>query len=45
MYATEEWLERVIVVGVDKKPASVTLQTAKGDKVASAIHPTCDAVL
>ena len=30
MYATEEWLERVIIVGVDRKPTTVALKTAKG---------------
>ena len=44
VYATEEWLERVIVVGVDKKPTSVTLQTAKGEEETSlyvlAVHST-----
>lgn len=30
VYATEEWLERVIIVGVGRKPTTVTLKTAKG---------------
>ena len=38
VYATKEWLERVIVVGVDKKPTTVTLQTAKGGEAGYVIH-------
>jgi len=32
-YETKEWLERVIIVGLDRAPSSVTMETPAGTSI------------